>query len=175
MERHRGIIVEGPSDEKVIKEIATRLGIPIRVRVAKGKPELLKKMDSYALLLRECEKVIALIDSHCTEISKVEDEVTRARKNSQREIKICIVRHAIEAWFLADENALGEFVENPTAISNPEEICKPDEEIEKLFRNSGKEYLKTRDALKLINKINFTSVERKCESFKSFLKLLMDC
>lgn len=175
MARHRGIIVEGPSDEKVVRAIAAKLKIPVEVRVAKGKPELIKKMDSYALLLRDCKKVIALVDSHCTEVSKVEKEIKSLRRNP-REIEICIIKHAIESWFLADVAALQTLLSKRIkSIGNPEKFCKPEEKLDRLFKNTGKEYIKTRDAVKLAEQINFEKVEKKCRSFKSFIELLRDC
>lgn len=169
-----GVSVEGPSDEKVIKELANKLGVAIEVRVGPYR--------KYAnLLLGDCPKVIILKDLNCNgDPTKLEEEIRQNIGNNAR-LKINIVIHEIEAWLLADEEAiayvLGVKKEKVKKIQNPEEIHDPKEVLDNLFKKC-KDYKygydENRHAKRIAENVKIKSLAR-CQSFKKFQESLQDC
>lgn len=147
-----GFIVEGRSDEKVVEEICKKLRVFPKIKKM-GKTISPRKAKAFAefLLDMSCEKVIILKDSHCSNPTKIEENLrNRLKEESLRDkingnVKICIVVHAIESWLLGDEEAIGDYLSAKIKeIHNPENACNPEEVLDGLFKKNGREYLKRR-------------------------------
>ena len=172
-----GLVVEEPSCEKFVKKIAERSGISIDVVCAHGRGNLKRRLDDYVGLHDEFPKVIVLVDSHCCpNPGQIQNEfVPSARHHTN--VQVCVVVHALESWLLADSTTLSRKfrarrIRTPT---NPESICKPEQELKRIYRMYGKIYGKTRDPPLLAACIDFDTVRRRCRSFDRFLSLLGDC
>lgn len=167
-----GIIVEEPSAVGFVKKIAEKLGIHLQIIVAKGREKLRKKLKAYTALLADCEKIIALVDSHCSDPLEIEKKFRFAR-----DIEVCVIVHAIESWLLGDKNALARVLRNSQIRTpqNPETFCKPEEELTRLFQRHGKKYLKSRDAQIIAELIELEAVTNKCPSFQRFKTTLLHC
>jgi len=167
-----GIIVEEPSAVAFVRKIADKLGILVKIIVAKGKERLKKKMEAYAGLLSDCEKTIALVDSHCSDPLEVERDFRVVSG-----VEVCVVVHAIESWLLADREALAKSlrVSQVKTPRNPESLCKPEEELGKLFERNGKTYIKSRDAKGIAEFVKLETLTDKCPSFKIFRSSLQHC
>lgn len=71
-----GFIVEGRSDEKVVEEISKKLRVFPKIKKM-GKTISPRKAKAFAefLLDLDCEKVIILKDSHCSNPTKIEENL----------------------------------------------------------------------------------------------------
>jgi len=167
-----GIIVEEPSAEVFVKKIAEKLGIRLEIMVAKGRERVKTKLRAYANLLAHCEKIIALVDSHCSDPLAIERDFGIIGN-----VQLCVVVHAIESWLLADRIALVRVLRNSQLRTpqNPESFCKPEEELDNLFEKHGKRYIKGRDAKEIAEFIELETVANKCPSFEKFRTSLLHC
>lgn len=168
-----GVIVEEPSAVALVKRIAEKVKVSTQIRVARGRETLKKKLDAYARLLSdECQKVIALVDSHCSDPSGVEKNFGVVSN-----VIICVVVHAIESWLLADKEAIAKTlrVSEVKTTQSPEQLCKPEEELSILFEKHNKRYIKSRDAAKIAEFISPKTLAKKCPSFKKFVDSLKHC
>lgn len=166
-----GFIVEGPSDEKAIYEIAKKL--PVRterklIRVMDGNK--LNKAKRYALDLMYlgCRKVILLKDSKGAP-SKVKDRFLSM--GFETVVSLHLVVKEIESWFLADEEALGDYLRTRIkAVSEPERIDQPKEYLGQIFKESRREayFEGGKDPAEIARRLNLRRVESKCPSFKEF-------
>ena len=175
-----GVIVEGGSDEKVIREIAHKLGVRVEVRRSKRGATIQspRKTKSYVDLFSDCEKVVILKDSHCSDPHAKEENL---RGRLQREgllvdgdLHICMVVHAIESWLLADEEAISDYLGSKVKeLRNPENECKPEEVLEERFKRTGRVYLKGGEAPgELARRLKLEKVVTRCPSFKKFKTLI---
>jgi hypothetical protein len=172
-----GVIVEGASDEKVIREITHKLGVTVAIRRSKrgAKIQSPTKTKTFAVeLLGHCEKVIILKDSHCSDPHEKERALEEKLKDLglsfDGTVRICMVVHAIESWLLADEEAIGDYLRSKVrGIYNPENECQPDEILAEIFKKTGRDYLKGGEAPReLAKRLSLDSVIKKCPSFIKF-------
>ncbi len=176
-----GFIVEGRSDEKVVEEISKKLRVFPKIKKM-GKTISPRKAKAFAefLLDMDCEKVIILKDSHCSNPTKIEENLrNRLEEESLRDkingnVKICIVVHAIESWLLADEEAIGDYLgAKIKGIPNPENACKPEEVLDEMFKKNGMEYLKGgEDPREIAKRLRLENVITKCPSFIKFKQII---
>lgn len=169
-----GFVVEGPSDEKVVKEICRKLTIRAEPRLMRGgynprRSQALSKM----LLSGGCDKVIVLKGSHSSDPLRVRREIESKQRFTEK-VRLCIVVHAIESWLIADENAIGDYLGiRIEKIGDPETCCKPEELLEKIFEKKGREYYKNgRDPAEIAKGLSLSEVAEKCASFREFSELL---
>lgn len=172
-----GFIVEGRSDEKVVEEICRKLQVQPKIKQMR-KAINPRKAKAFADLLLDlsCEKVIILKDSHCSTPTKIEINLRdrlieeSLRDKIDREVRICIVVHAIESWLLADEEAIGDYLRSKVkGIHNPENECKPEDVLDEIFKKNNREYLKGGEAPREIAKrLSLENVIKKCPSFIKF-------
>lgn len=130
-----GVIVEGESDEKVIRDITHKLGVNAEIRRSKrgAKIQSPTKTRSYVLdLLHDCDRIVILKDSHCSDPEEKESNFEKRLRelglSLDGNISVCIVVHAIESWLLADEEAISDYLGSKVKeVHNPENACKPEE------------------------------------------------
>ncbi len=177
-----GVIVEGESDEKVIREITHKLGVNAEIRRSKrgAKIQSPTKTKSYVLdLLHDCDTIIILKDSHCSDPEEIESNFgNRLRElglSIDGTISVCIVVHAIESWLLADEEAIGDYLSTTIKeIHNPENACKPEEILDEIFKENNREYLKGgEDPREIAKRLRLERVIKKCPSFIKFKRVLV--
>jgi len=171
-----GIILEEPSADPFVKKIAEKLGIRVKTIVSKGRERMKKKLDAYASLLsKDCQKILALVDSHCSDSESVERNFVLPQIRTN--VSICVVVHAIESWLLADPQAIARRIRSSRLRThpNPEALCKPEEELDRIFELHGKKYLKGRDAEKIAEFVRPRILARKCPSFERFRDSLRHC
>lgn len=173
-----GVILEEPSAEPFVRRIAEWSGVHIEIRISRGKGNLRNKIVSYANeLSRNCNKVLAVVDSHCSDPILVEQDFLEASASSTINIHICVVVHALESWLLADSQALARKLRTRRlrTPANPETLCKPEEELDRLFQLHDKQYIKNRDVEKIIELARLSVIAHKCASFERFIGSLRDC
>ncbi len=174
---HRvGLVVEGPDDEEVIKKIFEKLHrLQPRVRIARGNGNLRRKIEAYQKLLlgRNCNKIIVLKDLDSANLSELQNEIN---PKLLRNAKFCVAVQSIESWILADNQALTEVIGHTIRpIYTPEDIGDPKDEIRRIFRQHGKQYIPKRDLPELASKIRLSVVRKRCPSFKRFEESIRDC
>lgn len=172
------VLCEGISDRDSLKEIFKKEDIRKKVIKFNSKPRLLKKVNKYIHANDEIVDIfIIVVDSHCTDPSVTYNEVHRRIEPFNIEkVRIHIIKHALETWFLAEENAIKErFGINFRTISNPETICKPDETLKELLRRAGIiKYQKSIHAKAISKMLNIENLRNKSENFSSFISLIIN-
>ncbi len=165
-----GIVIEGESDQKIIKVMVKKLGISPEPKIVQSndKGNLLKggwKGFVYGRIGDDCSKKIILVDYdtddalNCDFRKKLENEVT------DEKVIIHFAKRAIESWLL------GCFDEK-----NPDNLPDPMEEIKKIFRGkygAKRRYNKTADGKQIAEK-NELKHFKASESFRKFEEILRD-
>ncbi len=181
----KGLIVEGPPDRAFVLELARRLRASVKVRMA-GRGW--RKIAAYVreLLTSGCDKVMVLLDSHCSDpeawlrfISEKLRQQGLGQYIDGGRLRLCAVVHALEAWLLADENALAALLGSEVEVRvSPGESCRPDEELGRVFcwaTGSRKRYNKgLRNVRELARRLSLEEVSRKCPSFADLVAFLRD-
>ena len=173
--RRIGFVVEEPSDEKIISEIVRRLGVQPDMRVVRGKND--RKIRVFAEMLLEggCEKVVVVKDGDCLELEDVEEERNKIRSRlGLQGVEVCVVVDEIEAWLLADEKAISNYVGSSLQeFGDPERIKKPSEELNRIFRGVGRSYLKGgEDPREVAKRLDLERLAERCRCFAEFKRLV---
>jgi hypothetical protein len=171
-----GVIVEGLSDFEILRKMeGLGLGRADLRPVEKEPP--LYKVAAYAKAFkrRNKNKVIFLKDLNCKEYK----EVMQRYREIEGVDETCIVVHEIEAWLLADEEALAKAlrVKRVENFPNPEELHDPKRKLEELFkRHKGKEYKygEIKDGTRIAQHLSINKVSQKCRSFEKFFRTLKE-
>jgi hypothetical protein len=174
------VLCEGVTDRGAIKSVAKRLDLKVRVNLMHGN-RLDKLIGTSRVLAAAYDKFIVLKDLHTYQ----EDTIRRRYRATLRalaahligRIRFLTVRHAIEAWFLADINTLNRVYNCriEREIMNPEEIEDPAERLTRLLERYGKRYIKSEKAgERIMKEADLQKVSEKAPSFRTFLNYLMD-
>lgn len=171
------VLCEGISDFESIKEIFKKENINnIGIRNFKGRDRLLTKVNKYILNLGGTIDIfIIVVDSHCTNSSITYNDVYNSIEESIVEkVRIHVIKHALESWFLAEGNAINrKFRKNFRFPSNPEGICQPDKELVGFLRRAGRlKYNKSIDAKAISILLDTEDLKNKSRNFNSFIELV---
>ncbi len=83
-----------------------------------------------------------LRDLHSLNIRDVEKQLNNMLNQLsiklRGKVRSIIVKHAIEAWLLADPNSVKKALGHKTKVKNPETLQKPDKEIDYIALKCGK-------------------------------------
>ncbi len=172
------ILCEGISDQDSLKEIFKKESIKQKIVQLKSRERLLKKVNQYIDTYKELvDKFIIIVDSHCTDPLKTYQKVYDNILDQNRDkIEIHIIKHALENWFLSEENAIKErFKIKFKSIPNVDEICRPDETLKELIRKSGRlRYQKSIHAKAISELLDTEELKRKSKNFDKFIKLVIN-
>jgi len=175
------VFVEGPSDAETIPILLRKTGQSLKVKPKRrGWLTESVKVIRYIKALQEIpEKVVVLLDSHCSDPIEVKKIVRKNEKEVAKElsipVKYGVVIHALEAWLLSDTLALEKVVGGIIrSIAEPEKDCKPDEIMKDIFRKNNGQYSKTFHAPKIAHQSDPNEISKKCNSFREFVKLVED-
>ena len=170
-----GFIVEDNAQEKAIIEITRKLGIQTVKRFIRFMDgNRLKKASKYVrdLVRTGCQKVIVLKDLEGAP-PKVGERFKRLEFLPQA--KLFIIVREIETWFLADEEALEDYLKvRIKPIPEPERVLNPKGFLNRLFEEvRGEGYHEEGiDPAEIARRLRLEVVERKCPSFKKFRELV---
>jgi hypothetical protein len=176
------IFVDGPSDKQTIRILTERLlinrspkpGLKLLL-LPRGDFFSAPKVSAQLNVVRErhpdISKVILCLDCECTpkediqpQLTKVQDEVRQNHPSLNATIVLKV--HALESWLASDPQALRRVLgTDPTDYPKPENVCKPKELLEIVFRKANKEFDYMRDDPRLAQVID---IERLCGSSPSF-------
>lgn len=179
-----GIICEGATEKRgTISELIKKIGHEAEKPREMGGIEYRKIPGFRDQLFRKgCDKVILLVDSHCSD--PIEKERNIREKIRDKNLDICVVVCSIESWFLCDEKAVSKVagnknIEKKLKNFNPDDnIHNPVEILSDLFKKcKGYRYgyKKTVHAKQIAENIDITVLEKCSESFKGFKTLVEDC
>lgn len=188
------IIVEGNSDEEILKEILAKKGFQERKEEAKetfirgnfqffvflgskaskgGKSEVLKYINKTVYAdIGEYKNIIILVDYDNSK--KKEDEIksklnkinSKIKNKNDCRIQMCFAKQEIEAWLLGCFDNI--IKDHP----DPDKVTKPSETLENYYRKKRNDtYNKTVDGKK-IAKSNKLEHFRHSKSFKNFETIL---
>jgi hypothetical protein len=131
------LLVEGETDEAVARTICSHLGLPTDIAYGKrGKEHLLNRLAAYNMAAR-FRPWFALVDldnwRDCTAAF-----VSAKLPSSNRGMRFRVAVRTIEAWLLADEAHLAEFlIVSPAHIpADPDSVLQPKRAMVNLARGS---------------------------------------
>jgi hypothetical protein len=175
-----GFVVEGRSDDDVLKEILKKLterrntSLPFEVKVVKGgkiKNTRILKNSIENLMVLGCQRIMVLMDSHCNP-SDLRNKFGEYIANIGGEL--FVVEHAIESWLLADVSAISLLLRKRIRkrIPNLIERHKPEEILNDIFKEyARRDYDEVRDAGRIAENADIDNMEN-YSNFKDFLQSL---
>lgn len=175
-----GFVVEDNAHEKTVMELREKMGFHTSrnfIRVMKGNRLSKARKHAQDMLSRECTKVIVLKDT--------DKDVPRNLEKRFQEVKfppqarLLVITREIETWFLADEEALGDYLRiKVKAFPQPEGISDPKGALNHVFekaRGKGSGYHEAgRDPAEIAKRLCLKTIEEKCLSFRKFKKEVQD-
>jgi hypothetical protein len=186
-----GIVVEGGYDETVLTEIIKKCfssEIEIIARKCGGKDKLLTKFPAYLESFRfgkqgsHVDKAIVIRDAHGKNPEELKEKMGSkiANRNYLFDVKFIIIIHELEAWLLADEEAISRVTqsrsEKPVARvkENLESISHPKEKLEEML-SEAKIYYTPEVAREIAKESDLDKIESRCPMFREFRQAIMDC
>jgi len=190
------LLCEGQTEEGLRALLSKAVAIRkcgIHIRAYEGIAQLLRKLDSRVKeeLRSGAEVVFCLVDYHHfplpgeqkllpleQRVAAIRDDVIEQIHESRRGALRChIVLHEVEAWIIADEQAVAQRlkIKNLAAWPQPEtinDINPPAKVLEQLFRTRGplkKRYIKAKDGVDLLGKVDWQTVYDKCPTFRKLV------
>jgi len=172
-------MVEGVTDRGAIRKVANRLNVNVRIYVMNGnKSEKLKGIvNTHAphytnfILMKDLHRlsehsIRQIYNTTCRQISMpLRDRLT-----------LIIVKYEIEAWFLADIDALNKtfHCNIMNEFNNPEEIEKPSEELDLLLmKKCGRRYYKIEKyAERIMENADYEKISEKVSSFQQLINCI---
>ncbi|MBT9159752.1 MAG: DUF4276 family protein [Dehalococcoidia bacterium] len=174
-----GYVVEDNAQEKAVIELTKKMGIRTPgklIRVMKG--NRLEKGCKHVqdMLSRGCAKVIVLKDM---EGAPRDLEERFREKGFPPQARLLVIVREIETWFLADEDALEDYLGiRVKSFPKPEGIPDPKGKLNHIFekaRGKGSGYHEAgTDPAEIAKRLRLKVVERKCPSFRKFKKEVQD-
>jgi len=163
-----------------VREIALRAGArSIRVRPMRG--NRVEKLVGYIRYHPDYDRFVVLKDlEHYDEkilVERFRKVLERLPEIERNRITLVLVKRAIEAWLLADpdavEKAAGCEIGRRTRqrLADPEGILNPKEELRKIFEKCGKIY-NIRLAIKIAKHIRLEEARQRAPSLDAFLKAI---
>jgi hypothetical protein len=174
--------VDGQSDKQTIRILAEKLlsnrspkpGLEFRL-LPRGDFFSAPKVSAYLKFLHQTHpdisKAILCLDCECTptedirpQLTKVQEEVRRIHPSLNPTIVLKV--HALEGWLASDRQAVQKVLgARPETYPKPENVCKPKELLETVFKKANKEFDYMLDDPRLAQE---TDIERLCRSSPSF-------
>ncbi|WP_157662021.1 DUF4276 family protein [Burkholderia ubonensis] len=182
------VIGEHQSDVDTLANIVKRLcgneRVTIKGKGFNGSGELLKRGASQLQLFRDlrCEKFIACYDSDgCNPEERRQELIREVFKPSGISVENCVAVipvNMIESWILADLDAISNVIKFwplGKGVPNPEGVRFPKKHIEDLSeKNHRPRYNHATMNAAIAKYLNLDLVRRKCPSFDSLRKFVLD-
>lgn len=166
-----GVFVEGPTDEKVMAQVVSDLGVAADIQSVGGGFDV-GKINRYKDHHGH-DSAVVLRDTECGRPDDRRQELRSAGKIAGLEgnTEVCFAECAIEAWLLADANALSTVLnEDIDPIADPETLHNPKRTMMDLFREArefSSGYNGPRHAPDIAEAMDVDTVAERCESFRA--------
>lgn len=181
-----GVVVEGIYDEAVLKELIQKCianGVEVIGRPCGSRDKLLKMFPGILEEFRyvkggtHVDKAIVIRDadnkSPAELIKKMETKVSNRSYPFHRKLLVAVQK--LEAWLLADENAISAITGKKVArVQNPEDLSDPKERLNRLLSAAKISYT-AEVARKIAASAKVETIESRCPSFKKFREAVIDC
>lgn len=133
-----GIVVEGPSDKLFFeshKRWFEEQGVALKIVQTRGRSAMIQEAEKHlkSLWLKGCQKVFFFLDQD----ADVCPPFTAERLKSvagESDAVICVMARALEAWLLADEEAITRATGQPFKSQPTDALDRPKEILKGLFR-----------------------------------------
>lgn len=186
-----GIVVEGEYDELALTEMIRKCcqsEIEIFSRKCGGKKQLIKKFPR--LLKSFChqkqgsyvDKALVILDADGQDAKKLKEIMTNriADKNYRFDVKFIVITQELEAWLLADEEAISKVTSSRSGRTvvriseNLESIIHPKEKLREIL-SGAKVYYAPEVARGIAKEADLSKIESRCRTFGEFLQAVKDC
>jgi hypothetical protein len=179
-----GIIAEDDSDVEsakiMIRRIAGNERLGFKRSIGKGCGKIRRKCHDWAKNLNDkgCSRLVLLHDLDRKNIGELYKAIYSSLQPCPiNKFLICIPVEEMEAWFLADPEAISKALNLRKTVKvkgMPEKIMSPKEHIDVLVKrasNNEKEYLNTEHNAKISKYVDFSKL-KKCASFVPFFNFI---
>ena len=184
-----GLYVEGRSDKDTIPILMRKLGYRSRViaKDLRGQSELMlvdKMARHLSELLREhrdvelvliCRDALEGVGPRATE-ERLRPLQRRLNETSPVPVRYAVVDHALEGWLACDEEALRAVLGGSRARINirvnPEDHPTPADLLERVFRDNGRRFRKTRHDPEIAERASPERIAAKSPTFRRFAEIL---
>lgn len=187
-----GIIAEGSYDAAVYSTIVQRLapdGAHVKALECRGKDDLRKRFEgllwafAYEVEGKPVDMAIVIRDADGRNPNAIESEMRASVQNRHYPFRLGVrfhaVRNAMDAWLLADLNAINMACQRRTGtrvtkpVAGPEELLRPKESIRRLL--SGHNVAYTQEVCREIaQEVDLNVLSQACPRFRVFTELV-DC
>ena len=185
-----GLVVEGIYDEAVLKELIKKCApseVEVIPRVCGSREKLLKMfptlLDDFQGITKtgtNIEKALVIRDADNKNpehlIARMNSKISnRSYSSYSFHVKLLVVVQKLEAWLLADENALSAVTGRRVArVQNPENLSDPKERLRRVL-SEARIYYTDEIARKIAASAKVAIIESRCPSFKKFREAVLDC
>ena len=170
-----GVVVEGRSDRAVLKELIRKCskGTKPLIRPVHGSVE--GKIRGYLMEFKaeQVQKAIVLRDADRADPAGLERKILGC--NVSFPVKVVIAMHKMEAWLLADEEALTRLSRKAKKkFANPENLSDPKKELADHLRSSANIEYTVEVARKIAGLVRVKVLRERCKSFQRFYEAVTD-
>ena len=186
-----GIVVEGYYDEVVLGEIIKKIlarEIIIISRRCNEKDRLIKVFSEHLESFRygnqgsNVDKAIVIRDAHGRDPEELKESMKSKILNRRYpfEVKFLIIIHELEAWLLADEEAISRVTRSRSGkpavpVNKPlESIIDPKETLGKVLSDAKVPYTPA-VAQEIARESNLDKIKYRCPAFGEFCQAVIDC
>jgi hypothetical protein len=189
-----GIVVEGPYDVAILRELIPRIlgrNVPVIPRPCYGKDNLWKNLLihlrtlEYAVEGRAVEKALVIRDSGGKDPKVIEEALSRKVQEQRwafsHGVHVCIIRREVETWLLADVaegvNAVAKKRGGQTVAEvreTLEEIEDPKERLRRLLSEAKLEHT-DQVCAEIARSLRLNILSSRCPSFRTFEQRVVDC
>ncbi|MGO8762426.1 MAG: hypothetical protein ACLP2P_07010 [Desulfobaccales bacterium] len=171
-----GLIVEGNYDKQIIQSLIHKILLKDHnciCRVMYGNPRLLERFPRFLEEFRYkmVNKTIILKDTDLKSAEKLLQKMKDKKPNRDYPfpVKFCVAKKEIEAWLLADENAISKVAGKkiPRIKGNLEDMNDPKGKLQRILSNVNIVYT-DQIAGRIALEADINIIEQRCSYFRIF-------
>lgn len=178
-----GLVVEGHYDEVALSELMQKC-VSIRMHMV-GRPcgpkgDLMKRFPGFLEEFRyrsDINKALVIRDCGNKDPGELLNQMRSkiANRSYPFPVKLLVIVKELEAWLLADENAISTVTGRTVSPArNPERLTDPKERLKNILSDAGTSYT-AEVARKIAAVANIDTIESRCPNFKPFREAVLDC
>lgn len=181
-----GLVVEGIYDEAALKELiqkCARTQVEVIGRPCHGVNRLMQKFPNvlkefqYVKGGSRVDKALVIRDAGNKDAQELKTGMQAMISNRRYSfpVKLLVVVKELEAWLLADEDAVKAVTgKKATSVQNPENVSNPKERLQSILSEARISYT-AEIARKIAANTRVEALESRCPSFKQFQEAILDC
>jgi len=179
-----GLVVEGIYDEAALKELIKKCAstqVEVIGRPCHGVNRLMQKLPNiikefqYVKGGSHVDKALIIRDAGNKNPKELKNKMRKMIKNPSFPVKMSVAVQELEAWLLADEDAISAVTgKKVTRVKNPENLRDPKERLNRLLSKAKISYT-AEVARKIAANAKVETIESRCPSFKEFRVAVLDC